>query len=106
MGEGKMLTALSRQPTIGFRVEVVVEPDEKGFHAYCPALKGLHTYGDSQQNALENARDAAMAYLMSLIKHGDPIPLGVMHEHKRDLPSKKQGQVIHHTEDLNVACIT
>ncbi len=29
------------KPVIGFRVEVIVEPDEVGFHAYCPALKGF-----------------------------------------------------------------
>lgn len=100
-----MLPNISR-PTIGFRIEVVVEPDEKGFHSYCPALKGLHTYGDTQQDALENAKDAAMAYLRSLIKHGDPIPLGIIHKHEHELPSSKDKQIFRHTEDLNVACIT
>ena len=65
---------------IGFKVEVVVEPDDNGFHAYCPALKGLHTSGDTQEEALANAKDAVAAYLQSLIKHGDPIPLNVVRE--------------------------
>jgi len=60
-----------------FRVAIVIEPDGDGFHAYCPALKGLHTCGETQEEALQNAKDAATAYLRSLIKHGDPIPVGV-----------------------------
>jgi predicted RNase H-like HicB family nuclease len=61
-----------------FQLVFVVEPDEGEFHAFCPALKGLHTAGSTEQEALENAKNAAVAYILSLIKHGDPIPLGVM----------------------------
>ena len=61
-----------------FRLVFVVEPDEGEFHAFCPALKGLHTPGVTEQEALENAKDAAAAYILSLIKHGDPIPVGVV----------------------------
>lgn len=59
-----------------FQLLFVVEPDEDGYHAFCPALKGLHTSGSTEQEALDNAKDAAVAYILSLIKHGDPIPLG------------------------------
>ena len=62
---------------IGFRLEVVVEPDEIAFHAYCPALKGLHTCGDTEEEAIQNTKDAATVYLQSLIKHGDSIPVGI-----------------------------
>ena len=64
------------QPSVS-RLEVVVEPNEIAFHAYCPALKGLHTCGDTENEAIQNAKDAATAYLQSLIKHGDPIPVGI-----------------------------
>jgi predicted RNase H-like HicB family nuclease len=57
-----------------FEVKVVIEPDEGGYHAYCPALKGLHTCGASRAEARSNARDAVIAYLESLMKHGDPFP--------------------------------
>lgn len=60
-----------------FAIELVVEPDEGGFHAYCPALKGLHVDGTTEEEALQNARIAAVAYLHSLIEHGDPIPVGL-----------------------------
>lgn len=59
-----------------FRVTVVVEPDGDGFHAYCPALKGLHVPGDTEEEALKNAKDAVDGYLRSLIRHGDPVPIG------------------------------
>jgi antitoxin HicB len=59
-----------------FTLCIMVEPDGKEFHAYCPALPGLHTSGDTPDEALSNARDAASAYIESLLKHGEPIPLG------------------------------
>ena len=63
---------------IEFQVEIIVEPDGDEYHACCPALKGLHTCGETVDEALSNARDAATAYIESLIKHGDPIPVGVV----------------------------
>lgn len=62
---------------IAFRLTIVTEPDGGGFYAYAPALKGLHTCGDTEEAALQNAIDAAVAYLGSLLKHGDPIPVGL-----------------------------
>jgi len=84
-----------------YRIQVVIEPDEGGFHAYCPALKGLHTCGETEQEALQNAKDAAIAYLQSLLKHGDPIPVGVI-EGKRAAPYPHKRRVYHHIEDLVV----
>ena len=93
------------KPIIGFKIEVAVEPDEVGFHAYCPALRGLHTCGDTEEEAIQNAKDAATAYLGSLIKHNDPIPVGIiMHEEiEKTSPSDIKG-VRRYTEDLTVAC--
>lgn len=31
------------------RLDIIVEPDGDGFHAYCPMLKGLHTAGDTEK---------------------------------------------------------
>lgn len=93
------------EPIIGFRIEVIVEPDDTGFHAYCPALKGLHTCGDTEEEALRNAKDAAIAYLQSSIKHGDPIPIGVvMQEEVGEAPNITTQHVNRHTQDLEVAC--
>ena len=68
---------------IKVRLRFIVEPDENRFHAYCPELKGLHADGDSEKEALENAKTSAIAYLHSLVKHDDPIPLGVLEMDRR-----------------------
>lgn len=60
--------------TIKVRVRILVEPDSEGFYAHCPELTGLHVDGKTEEEAIRNARDAAMAYLTSLIKHNDPCP--------------------------------
>ena len=58
---------------------VVIEGDrfENGipaYHAFCPALKGCHTWGHSPEEALANIREAAKLYVEDLIGTGDPIP--------------------------------
>jgi hypothetical protein len=40
-----------KKEQIAFRIQVIVEPDEGEYHAYCPALKGLHTGGTTQEEA-------------------------------------------------------
>lgn len=67
---------LSPRPELRLRVTIIVEPDGDGFHAYAPGLKGLHTDGRTEAEALEHARDAVRAYLASLAKHDDPLPVG------------------------------
>ena len=90
--------------SIGFRIELIIEPDEDGYHAYCPALQGLHTSGDTKEEALRNARDAAIAYLESLIKHNDPIPVGIIvKEEVIDNDSLPRKYIHHYTEDVKVA---
>ena len=79
MLKNKMLNLLggpSATPKFTFKISVVIEPDEGGFHAYCPALKGLHVNGKTQEEALENTKEAILVYFVSLAKHGDPLPIG------------------------------
>lgn len=52
-------------------IEILVEPDGDKYHAWCPSLKGLHTEGDCLINAVANAKLAAEAYLLSMIKHNE-----------------------------------
>ena len=41
------------------RYPVIVEAEEEGgFHVWCPALKGCHSQGETQAEALENIREA------------------------------------------------
>ena len=84
---------------IEFKIDIIVEPDESGFYAHCPALKGLHVSGETREEALQNARDAATAYLESLIKHGDPIPIRVVKRETKNTPDSTR-----FTESLKVAC--
>jgi len=58
------------------RFRVIVEPDDGGFHAYCPAFKGLHVDGATKKEALRNVSEAANAYLNSLAAHQEPLPIG------------------------------
>ena len=58
----------------GLKIIICIQDDEPGFHAFCPALKEVHTYGMTEEEAIESCKDAIIAYLKSLVKHGDPIP--------------------------------
>ena len=58
------------------RVSVVVERDGEGFHASCPAFKGLHVDGTTEQEAVERTCEALQWYLESLNRHDDPLPVG------------------------------
>ena len=96
----------NRKKQIEFQVEIIVEPDGDKYHAYCPALKGLHACGETVDEALSNARDAAAAYIESLIKHGDPIPVGVVIDvPSADLKKPGRGKATSRSfkEDLTVA---
>ncbi|MGQ9746857.1 MAG: type II toxin-antitoxin system HicB family antitoxin [Candidatus Caldatribacteriaceae bacterium] len=59
-----------------YHFTVILEREEKGsYHAFCPALKGCHTQGDTLDEALANAREAIEAYLESFRAHGEPMPV-------------------------------
>jgi predicted RNase H-like HicB family nuclease len=62
------------------QIRFIVEPDGDRFHAYCPDLKGIHVDGVTEQEALENGKLAVEAYMCSLVKHEDPIPVGVLED--------------------------
>jgi predicted RNase H-like HicB family nuclease len=60
--------------TYAFRV--VVEPDEGGFHAYCPALRryGAVTQGASPEEALKNINEVVQMVVEELREDGIPLP--------------------------------
>jgi len=73
-----------RKDPIVFEVQVFFEKEDGGgYHTYVPALPGLHSCGDTIAEAKKNTREAIVAYLTSLIKHNDPIPLSCIHYGKR-----------------------
>jgi predicted RNase H-like HicB family nuclease len=48
------------------QLSVVIEKDEFGYYAYCPALEGCHTQGDTMEEAEINIREAISLYLSTL----------------------------------------
>ncbi len=51
--------------TITFKLE----KDGKKWHAYCPELRGCHTFGKTKEEALKNLKDAVMLYLEDEIEN-------------------------------------
>ena len=58
--------------------QIVVEPDEDVWHAYCPALiqQGGATWGMTREEAIKHIREVVAVVVESLIQHGEPIPEG------------------------------
>ncbi len=54
---------------------VVLEPDEEGFHVFCPALKGCHSWGATREEALENVAEAIELWLETAKRRGIPVPI-------------------------------
>lgn len=58
-----------------YTYRIIIEPDEhETFHAYVPALRGCHTWGESVEKVRENIRDAIDSYLKVLISDKEEIP--------------------------------
>lgn len=53
---------------------ILEREDDGGYHAFCPALPGCHSQGDTYDEAIENIKDAMRLYIESLIAHGEPLP--------------------------------
>lgn len=41
-----------------YRFPVVVEKDDDGYYAFCPALQGCYTQGDNYEETMTNIADA------------------------------------------------
>lgn len=51
------------------------EPDEKAiWRAYVPVLPAAHAWGDTQQEALENLKNAVDLIIQDLVERGEKIP--------------------------------
>lgn len=57
------------------RFTILLTPEEDGgFTVTCPLFPGLVTYGDTREEAIAGAFDAAKGLLLAKIEFGDPIP--------------------------------
>ncbi len=60
-------------------IELVFAPQEEGgYHVYAPDLPGLHSEGDTFDEAMENAREALDLYVEGLREVGRPLDAGVV----------------------------
>ena len=59
-----------------YTFKVVVEPDEGGYHAYCPALRhlGAVTQGATEAEALANINEVVQMIVDELREDGKPLP--------------------------------
>jgi antitoxin HicB len=55
---------------------IILHPDEQegGYTVTVPALPGCVTEGNTQQEAIDMAREAIAGYLEALAKRGEPAP--------------------------------
>jgi predicted RNase H-like HicB family nuclease len=65
-------------------IEFVFEPQEEGgYHVYAPDLPGLHTQGETLDEATNNARQALSLYVEGLREDGRTLDTGII---RRKLP--------------------
>ncbi|AIE76208.1 type II toxin-antitoxin system HicB family antitoxin [Synechocystis sp. PCC 6714] len=50
------------------QILTIIEKDEFGYYAYCPALEGCQTQGDSLEEVEQNIKEAIALYLSTLTK--------------------------------------
>lgn len=51
---------------MSYKIDVVIEKDADGYYAYCPALKGCQTQGDTLEEVQANIKEAIELYLSTL----------------------------------------
>lgn len=83
---------MSSDDKLVLKIPVIIEKDTVGYHAFCPIFKSIHVDGETEDEAFTNIEEAVDVYILSLIKHDEPIPLGVF-----DMKSRKEMRKIYHT---------
>ena len=51
------------------------EDGREAWHAFCPDLKGCHTWGHSYEEAMANIREAVELYVQDLLQAGEKVPV-------------------------------
>lgn len=59
------------------KFKIILEPDfeQGGYVVSCPSLPGCHSQGDTVEEARANIKEAIIAYVESLKKHNEPVPI-------------------------------
>lgn len=56
-----------------FVLPIIIEKDKDGYFAFCPALQGCYTQGDSYEEAMANIEDAIRLHIEDRLASGEPI---------------------------------
>ena len=59
--------------TVVRQFEILMEPDEDGFHVWCPALRGCHSWGATKDEARTMIREAIELWLEAADPVENPI---------------------------------
>lgn len=60
--------------TLTYALTVEPHPEDEGYLAYFPGLRGCQTWGDTFEQGVRNAEAALGVYLETLTVNGDPLP--------------------------------
>lgn len=87
----------STRDEIRLAIDIFIEPDEDMFHAFVPALKGVHAEGRTEKEAFRYAVEAVEAYLESLVKPSR------IREVRKSQPQDAHTGAHAHTQDFALA---
>lgn len=51
---------------MNYRIDIIINKDQHGYFAYCPALPGCVTQGDSYEETIAHAKEAVSLYLSTM----------------------------------------
>jgi len=75
MSTRKVTNKPIKKPMKTYVFHVKIEKEEDGrYSAWIPALPGCASWGNSEEEALENIQDALKAYIATLLEEGRPLP--------------------------------
>ncbi len=94
---------MSTRPMIRVSVPVCIEEDDHGYHGFCPILRGCNVGGDTIEETRAALIEAVDLYLDSMVKHGEPLPLGANIECGIPIRSISDKMSPAHAENLEVA---
>jgi predicted RNase H-like HicB family nuclease len=55
-----------------FTLPVIIEKDKDAYFAFCPALQGCYTQGNSYKEVLSNIEDAIRLHIEDRLENGEP----------------------------------
>lgn len=60
-------------PKKNIALVIVIEQDKDGYFAYCPALQGCYTQGETYDEAMANIKDAAILHIADHLANGESV---------------------------------